>query len=130
MEALHVQETEYSFDHAVNRQQDEEHLNNSSRNSGGPASDRKIDVSLFGYDVSLVGLRRGGEDCCTISTLSRAIIRFCSFGLIGVTLLIVLLWQLLGPLEVGWLVASSILALLSSWLWGAHSILSSPSNSE
>ncbi len=38
---------------------------------------------------------------------------FFAMGVVGMTLLIVLLWQLLGPLEVTWLVASSIALCLA-----------------
>ncbi len=88
-------------------------------------NNNKIGASLFGYKVSLAGCN-GIANCSKTQALK--IIWVSAVGSVGVTLLVVLLWQSLGPLQVGWLVMSSILALLSSWLWGTYIILASASN--
>ncbi len=56
-------------------------------------------------------------------SLVKKVILFSAIGLAGLTLLNVLICQFLG-LTAGWLVVSFVLALVSSWLWGIHLILS------
>ncbi len=129
-----MHEVEYTFDPVlVNmRDNDNEELQTASKdelpsedpNAREHADERKIGVSLFGYELALEG--HSGAWNWDETLVLRAT-WFGAFGLAGLTLFIVLLWQFLGPVSVGWTVSSFVLALVSSWLLGAHFILSSPS---
>ncbi len=88
------------------------------------ADERKIGVSLFGYKLTLAGCSDAWN---WDEKLAQRVTWFGAFGLACLTILIVLLSQFLGPVNIRWTVSSFVLALVFSWLLGAYFIFSSPS---
>lgn len=96
-----------------NTQQDNERQHPTTTNfASGP--------NTSAAEVTLSGTNRRNSD----TLLVQRVTLYSAAGLAGV-----LLWQflILGPEKPGWLIEFAILALVLSWLWGVHTILSSPS---
>ncbi len=81
------------------------------------ANERKILVSLFGYELNWD------------EKLALRVTWYSAFGLAGLALHAVLFWQFLflGLEDDRWMISSFLLALASFWLLGAHFIFSFPS---
>ncbi len=125
-------EPEFSCPVLVNmRDNDDEELQTSSKDklpSEDPsvrenADERKIRISLFGYKLTLAGFSGAWN---WDEQLAQKVTWFGAFGLACLALFIVLLSQFLGPVNVGWMVSSFVLALVFCWLLGAHFIFLSP----